>query len=100
MQDISQAAGIGEWCYEIKVDEGWYSSLQAQGGDEMIWLKACPRCTQVALYLSEDNSKRCMHCGYVRYASAAPTGPFKLARAGSGQDSDNNVSVICLNPAE
>ena len=38
----------------------------------MIWLDACPRCKQGAIYLDIDDSKHCMHCGFVQYRPLTP----------------------------
>ena len=46
----------------------------------MIWTNSCPRCIQGALYLDEDDSKHCLHCGYVRYLPVDPTAAIELAR--------------------
>ena len=33
----------------------------------MIWLKACPRCKQGDMCPDEDDTRLCLHCGYVQY---------------------------------
>ena len=38
----------------------------------MIWLNACPRCKQGAIYLDADNSNHCLHCGFVQHQPLTP----------------------------
>ena len=46
----------------------------------MIWPNSCPRCKQGALYLDEDDSKHCLHCGYVRHSPIDSMTAVELAR--------------------
>ena len=38
----------------------------------MIWLNSCPRCKNGAVYLDVDDSKHCIHCGFVQYRPLTP----------------------------
>ena len=45
----------------------------------MIWLQSCPRCKQGALYTDEDDSRHCLHCGYVRHSPEDTASAIELA---------------------
>ena len=38
----------------------------------MIWLNACPRCWKGTVYLDEDDTRHCVHCGFVQYRPPSP----------------------------
>ena len=60
----------------------------------MIWTNSCPRCRQGALYLDEDDSKHCLHCGYVRYSPVDTTAAVELARfLGLGRVEEGMLAV-------
>ena len=49
----------------------------------MMWLKACPRCTNGDMYLDEDQLKHCMQCGFIQGSVDVTTAQEELARIGS-----------------
>ncbi len=49
----------------------------------MIWLDACLRCKHGAVYLDIDDSKHCVHCGYVQYR---PVTPYLVAETATSSD--------------
>ena len=46
----------------------------------MMWLKACPRCTNGDTYLDEDKLKHCMQCGFIQRSVDVTTAQEELAR--------------------
>ncbi len=56
----------------------------------MMWLKACPRCTDGAMYLDEDQLKHCMQCGFILSSVDATTAQLELAKF-LGSDSATKV---------
>ena len=47
----------------------------------MMWLKACPRCTNGDMYRDEDELRHCMQCGFIQgYTADVKTAQEELAR--------------------
>jgi len=52
----------------------------------VLWLNACNRCKQGAVYLDVDDLKHCVHCGFVEYRPLTPD--FVLETGVSRDQSD------------
>ena len=46
----------------------------------MMWLKACPRCTNGDMYLDEDELRHCMQCGFIQGSVYGKNAQEELAR--------------------
>ena len=62
----------------------------------MIWLNACPRCKHGAVYLDLDNSKHCVHCGFVQYR---PVTPYFVAETAPSSDRSKAGAHLPATPA-
>ena len=62
----------------------------------MMWLKACPRCTNGDMYLDEDELKHCMQCGFIQGSVDVTSPQLELARflaAGSAEEVEQTEGV-------